>query len=202
MDNYEYGRGFNRSLPNGNAMGDALNRCFLAPGITEHCQFFFLPLFFYNFPLFLCPFRSFRELHLTENIQERFRFLYLPLKTTSRKMPLKEHGSADLATYLLECRLLQYMGMARPFEQKTPSTTQFLIEICWGVAVGLILRTLCCIPSSPFCRARGTSQRRAPANRSPVHERVTRGWPGVGDGLFTRCDPRTGGGAYLASERS
>ena len=76
-------------------------------------------------------------------------------------MPLKEHGSADLATYLLECRLLQYMGMARPFEQKTPSTTQFLIEICWGVAVGLILRTLCCIPSSPFCRARGTSQRRA-----------------------------------------
>jgi len=82
--------------------GDALNRCFLAPGITEHCQFiFFLPLFFYNFPLFLCPFRSFRELHLTENIQERFRFLYLPLKTTSRKMPLKEHRSADLATYLL-----------------------------------------------------------------------------------------------------
>ena len=118
-------------------------------------------------------------------------------------MPLKEHGSADLATYLLECRLLQYMGMARPFEQKTPSTTQFLIEICWGVAVGLILRT-----SAPSSAPVLSSQRAAPrsggrlATGSPVREGVTRGWPGVGDGLCTRCDPRTGGGAYLASEKS
>ena len=57
VDNYEYGHEFNRSLPNGNAMGDALNRCFLAPGITEHCQFiFFSPSLFLQFPSVPLPF--------------------------------------------------------------------------------------------------------------------------------------------------